>query len=88
MWHVTYLSPWQESCGSGKCLQYADEHFEVPMLVDSNHLTNKGSALLVRGWVENGLFPDFASATSGQRKSLETRVLWEEPHPGSRALLQ
>src|ERR1700723_2973128 len=88
MWHVTYLSPWQESCGSGKCLQYADEHSEVPMLVDSNHLTNKGSALLVRGWVENGLFPDFASATSGRRKSLETRVLWEEPHSGSRTLLQ
>jgi hypothetical protein len=47
------------------------------MLVDSNHLTNKGSALLVRRWVENGLLPDYAGARSVQKKPLETSALWE-----------
>jgi hypothetical protein len=58
-------------------MQYADEYSEVPMLVDSNHLSNEASALLVRSWVENGLLPDVASARSGQRKPLETSALWE-----------
>jgi peptidoglycan/LPS O-acetylase OafA/YrhL len=65
-WQVVYLSPWQESCASGQCLLYADEHYEVPMLTDTNHLTNKGSALLVRGWVQSGLFADLATAKSYQ----------------------
>jgi peptidoglycan/LPS O-acetylase OafA/YrhL len=62
LWHVVYLSPWQESCRNGRCLPYADEHSEVPMLFDSNHLTNQGSAFLVRGWMESGLLADLASA--------------------------
>jgi peptidoglycan/LPS O-acetylase OafA/YrhL len=65
-WHVVYLSPWQVSCGTGHCLQYADEQNDVPMLIDSNHLTNKGSELLVRGWVERGLFAELASIKSHQ----------------------
>ncbi len=66
-WHVVYLSPWQEFCENGRCLQYADEHSQVPMLVDSNHLTNQASALLVRGWVEGGLLPDGGSRGTQQR---------------------
>jgi peptidoglycan/LPS O-acetylase OafA/YrhL len=62
-WHVVYLSPWQESCGSGSCLHYADQLSDVPMLIDSNHLTNKGSELLVRGWVERGYFGPLATRT-------------------------
>jgi hypothetical protein len=54
-WHVKYLSPWQESCGSGHCLEYADERQAIPMLSDTNHVTNVGSALLVRNWVDSGL---------------------------------
>jgi peptidoglycan/LPS O-acetylase OafA/YrhL len=65
-WHVVYLSPWQESCGTGHCLQYADEQNDVPMLIDSNHLTNKGSEVLVRGWVEKGLFAELASIKASQ----------------------
>jgi peptidoglycan/LPS O-acetylase OafA/YrhL len=65
-WHVVYLSPWQESCGTGNCLQYADEQNDVPMLIDTNHLTNKGSELLVRGWVESGLFADQTSIKSNR----------------------
>jgi peptidoglycan/LPS O-acetylase OafA/YrhL len=64
LWHVAYLSPWKDFCGSGNCLQYADERSQVPMLSDTNHLTNKGSALLVRGWVTTGLLTGFATVTS------------------------
>jgi peptidoglycan/LPS O-acetylase OafA/YrhL len=54
-WHVKYLSPWQVSCGSGHCLEYADERQAIPMLSDTNHLTDVGAALLVRHWVDSGL---------------------------------
>ncbi len=65
-WHVVYLSPWRESCGSGHCLQYADEHSEVPMLTDTNHLTNEGAALLVRRWLDGGSLTQVASTNSQQ----------------------
>jgi hypothetical protein len=63
-WNVMYLSPWQESCRSGHCLQYADEHSEIPMLTDTNHLTNEGAALLVRGWLDSGSLANLASTNS------------------------
>jgi peptidoglycan/LPS O-acetylase OafA/YrhL len=65
-WHVVYLSPWKESCGSGHCLQYADKHREVPMLTDTNHLTNEGAALLVRRWLDSGSLAQVASTNSHQ----------------------
>jgi peptidoglycan/LPS O-acetylase OafA/YrhL len=68
-WHVIYLSPWQESCGNGRCLHFADEHSGIPMLADSNHLTNQGSAFLVRGWIESGLLAN--SASTRPRQDLE-----------------
>lgn len=55
-WHVAYLSPWRASCGTGRCLDYADNGGEIPMLSDTNHLTNAGAVRLVKGWVSDGIF--------------------------------
>jgi hypothetical protein len=48
--NVQYLSPWQASCGSGRCTEYADAEKTIPMLFDTNHLNPEASVVLARQW--------------------------------------
>jgi hypothetical protein len=50
-WHYQYLSAYKAICGSGQCALYADREQEVPMLVDTNHLSNGGAQWLTDRWV-------------------------------------
>ena len=47
-WHVFYASPYQATCESDHCLEYADEKNGVPLMKDGDHLSQDGSRLLVR----------------------------------------
>ncbi|MGD0471018.1 MAG: acyltransferase family protein [Terriglobales bacterium] len=47
-WHVSYVSLYQTTCDSNRCLEYADETSAVPLLTDTDHLSEAGSRLLVR----------------------------------------
>jgi hypothetical protein len=47
-WHVFYVSLYQATCGSDRCLEYADEKNGIPLLKDGDHLSEDGSRLLVR----------------------------------------
>jgi peptidoglycan/LPS O-acetylase OafA/YrhL len=47
-WHVSYVSLYQATCESDRCLEYADEQNGVPLLKDGDHLSEDGSRLLVR----------------------------------------
>jgi hypothetical protein len=51
--HYQYLSPYQTLCSDGSCMVYADTKEEIPMLSDSDHLTNAGAAWLVSAWVRD-----------------------------------
>jgi peptidoglycan/LPS O-acetylase OafA/YrhL len=53
-WHVVYLSPWQQLCGPGHCPAFSNTDEDIPMLSDTNHLTNAGSLLLAQEWVKTG----------------------------------
>ena len=46
-WHVSYISLYQATCQSDRCLEYADEDNAIPLLKDGDHLTADGSRLLV-----------------------------------------
>jgi len=46
-WHVVYVSLYQATCESGRCLEYADETKRIPLLKDADHLTKDGSRFLV-----------------------------------------
>ena len=48
IWHVSYVSLYQATCESGRCLEYADEKDGIPLLTDGDHLSEDGSRLLVR----------------------------------------
>jgi peptidoglycan/LPS O-acetylase OafA/YrhL len=47
-WHVSYVSLYQATCESGRCLEYADEKDGIPLLNDGDHLSEDGSRMLVR----------------------------------------
>jgi peptidoglycan/LPS O-acetylase OafA/YrhL len=47
-WHVEYVSLFQATCESDRCVEYADDKNETPMLRDRDHLTEQGSQFLVR----------------------------------------
>ena len=46
-WHVLYASLYQATCESDRCLEYADETNGIPLLNDTDHLTEAGSRLVV-----------------------------------------
>jgi peptidoglycan/LPS O-acetylase OafA/YrhL len=46
-WHVFYVSLYQATCESDRCLEYADEKNGIPLLNDADHLSEDGSRLLV-----------------------------------------
>lgn len=53
-WHVSYVSLYQATCESGRCLEYADEKGSIPLLNDADHLSEDGSRLLVRRLADHG----------------------------------
>ena len=47
-WHVDYVSLFEATCDSDRCLEYADDKNEIPLLQDGDHLSEEGSKFLVR----------------------------------------
>jgi peptidoglycan/LPS O-acetylase OafA/YrhL len=47
-WHVDYVSLFQATCQSDRCLEYADDKNEIPLLKDGDHLSEEGSKFLIR----------------------------------------
>ena len=47
-WHVDYVSLFRAACESDRCLEYADDKNEIPLLKDQDHLSEEGSKFLVR----------------------------------------
>jgi len=47
-WHVEYVSLFEATCEMNRCLEYADDKNEIPILKDQDHLSEEGSKFLVR----------------------------------------
>lgn len=47
-WGVPYASLWQTQCGSGTCRVFADDLQTMPMMTDTDHLSNPGAVLLLK----------------------------------------
>jgi len=47
-WGVTYASLWQIQCASPTCRVFADNAHTMPMMVDTDHLSNPGAVLLAK----------------------------------------
>ncbi len=54
VWHVRYVSLYQEICGVDGCAEYADRARKIPMMDDDNHLNQFGANLVVRRLVAEG----------------------------------
>jgi peptidoglycan/LPS O-acetylase OafA/YrhL len=54
VWHVRYISLYQELCGVDGCAEYADGAHKIPMMDDDNHLNQFGANLVVRRLVAEG----------------------------------
>jgi peptidoglycan/LPS O-acetylase OafA/YrhL len=54
VWHVRYVSLYQEICGLDGCAEYADKLHKIPMMDDDNHLNQFGANLVVRRLVAEG----------------------------------
>jgi len=54
VWHVRYISLYQEICGADGCAEYADRAHKIPMMDDDNHLNQFGANLVVRRLVAEG----------------------------------
>jgi peptidoglycan/LPS O-acetylase OafA/YrhL len=53
-WHVRYISLYREICGADGCAEYADAAHKIPLMGDTNHLTQSGASFVVRRLVERG----------------------------------
>jgi peptidoglycan/LPS O-acetylase OafA/YrhL len=54
VWHVRYISLYQELCGVEGCIEYADPAHKIPIMDDDNHLNQFGANLVVRRLVAEG----------------------------------
>jgi hypothetical protein len=54
VWHVRYISLYQEICGADGCAEYADRAHKIPLMDDDNHLNQFGANLVVRRLVAEG----------------------------------
>lgn len=54
VWHVRYISLYQELCGVDGCAEYADRAHKIPIMDDDNHLNQFGANLVVRRLVAEG----------------------------------
>lgn len=54
VWHVHYISLYQEICGPNGCAVYADQTHQIPMMDDDNHLNRFGATVVVRRLVAEG----------------------------------
>jgi peptidoglycan/LPS O-acetylase OafA/YrhL len=55
VWHVRYISLYHEICDAGVCAQYADAAHKVPLMGDTNHLSEPGASLVVQRLVDKGV---------------------------------
>jgi len=53
-WHVRYVSLYRGICGGEGCTEYADAAERVPLMSDTNHLSQPGASLIVRRLLANG----------------------------------
>ena len=81
-WHVQYVSPLHLLCEHGSCPEYADADRTTPLLVDTDHLSNAGSALVARKLAGVDQF----LPQSGFRPARRRASLWNEA--GSRAIVR
>jgi peptidoglycan/LPS O-acetylase OafA/YrhL len=54
LWHVRYISLYQELCFVDSCVEYADGAHKIPIMDDDNHLNQFGASLVVRRLVAEG----------------------------------
>ena len=54
VWHVRYISLYQELCTANGCAEYADAAHKIPMMDDDNHLNQFGANLVIRRLVAEG----------------------------------
>jgi peptidoglycan/LPS O-acetylase OafA/YrhL len=57
VWHVRYVSLYQELCSANGCAEYADTAHKIPLMDDDNHLNQFGAHLVVRRLVAQGKLP-------------------------------
>ena len=53
-WHVRYVSLYQAICSRDTCTEFADAAREVPLMNDSDHLSELGSLLIAKRLIERG----------------------------------
>jgi peptidoglycan/LPS O-acetylase OafA/YrhL len=46
-WHVHYISLIQASCEADACMEYSDAQKRLPLMFDTNHFSDDGSALVM-----------------------------------------
>jgi len=54
VWHVKYISLYQEICSAEACAEYADAAHTIPLMGDTDHLNRFGASFVVRRLVEKG----------------------------------
>jgi peptidoglycan/LPS O-acetylase OafA/YrhL len=53
-WHVPYISLYKAICNNGVCIEYADAEHKIPLMLDTDHLSEAGSLLIVQRLIEQG----------------------------------
>jgi peptidoglycan/LPS O-acetylase OafA/YrhL len=66
-WHVPYISLYKAICNADGCTEYADAAHDVPLVNDSGHFNDMGSALIVRRLIDRGELSDLVTATAARK---------------------
>ncbi len=55
-WHFQFVSLYDELCGDGPCVQYADANRRIPLMDDTNHLNRFGAQMVITRVIDRGEF--------------------------------
>jgi len=53
-WHVQYISLYHAICGTSACVEYADPDHSIPLMSDTDHLSERGASVVVHELIEDG----------------------------------
>lgn len=53
-WHVPYVSLYRAICGPSACAEYADADHTIPLMSDTDHLSQLGASMVVHELIADG----------------------------------
>jgi peptidoglycan/LPS O-acetylase OafA/YrhL len=83
-WHVPYISLYHAICDASACVEYADADHSIPLMSDTDHLSELGASVVVHELIEDGQLREINGTTTVSQARLASGKLSMDNRPFSR----